>query len=523
MHKLQEFVRCHRANEPFTTIARRMQWDRKTERKYRTAIQRAGLLEGAIDQLPSMTELRAALARPRRRPVQEVSSVEPHRSFIEAKAAAGLGPTAIHDLLAETVTGFDGSLSAVKRMVRAWKKRRGPTADQVAIPVHTAPGQQAQVDFGYVGKLVDPVTGRSRKAWVFVMVLSYSRLMYAEVVFSQDIDTWLALHRNAFKHFGGVPKVVVPDNLKAAVIKAAFAADEMGEVNRTYREFARAHAFQIDPTPAYSPEKKGKVESAVKYVKGSFFAPRTEDLKELTDTNRRLFAWVDDKANVRVHGTTSRRPTDVFEQEERSELLGLPAAAFVPVVWRKARVGRNSHVTLRGRFYSVPWPNIEKEAWLRLHGEQLSIYVNDERVADHRLTGETPWSTVPEHLPEGRRDLALRDPKTWYRRSAEMGPEVELYARAVMASDEVVFPLRRLQSIVRKLEKLPPERAVSVVVHAARFGCYRPDGIRRIIEQERDMQEHTASFVSPSWATSGRFARQSDAFLKQHGGGHASA
>ncbi len=121
------------------------------------------------------------------------------------------------------------------------------------------------------------------------MVLSHSRLMYAEVVFSQDVETWLALHRRAFKAFGGLPRVIVPDNLKAAVIKAAFSASDMGEVNRTYRTFARQFGFQIDPTPAYSPEKKGKVESAVKYVKGAFFEPRAGELGDLDDVNRRLF------------------------------------------------------------------------------------------------------------------------------------------------------------------------------------------------------------------------------------------
>jgi transposase len=118
-------------------------------------------------------------------------------------------------------------------MTARWKRAQRPSADDVAIPVHTAPGQQAQVDFGYVGKLVDPTTGKRRKAWVFVKVLSHSRLLYAEVVFSHDVETWLALHRRAFKAFGRVPLVVVPDNLKAAVIKAAFSASDMGELPST--------------------------------------------------------------------------------------------------------------------------------------------------------------------------------------------------------------------------------------------------------------------------------------------------
>ncbi len=130
---------------------------------------------------------------------------------------------------------------------------------------------------------------------------------------------------------------------------------------------------------------------------------------------------------------------------------------------------------------------------------------------------------MPAHLPEGRRDLALRDPETWYRRAADIDAVVEDYAREVMASDEVVFPLRRVQSIIRRLEKLPAERAISVVEHAARFGCHRPDGIRRIIDKELDLKPTTGGYIDPAWASSGRFARQADSFLKAHGSDHASA
>lgn len=523
MHKLQEFVRLHREGVGATQVARRMGWDRKTERSYRKKLDEAGLLRGDPDDLPTMAVLREALPLNRNRPAQERSSVEKHAAFIVAKIAMGLGPTAIHELLIEEVTGYEGSLSAVKRFVAATKKRRGAAADDVAIPVHTAPGQQAQVDFGYVGKLLDEQTGKRRKAWVFVMTLSHSRLIYAEVVFSQDIETWLQAHRRAFKAFGGVPKVVVPDNLKSAVIKAAFAADEMGEINRTYRDFARYHGFMIDPTPAYAPKKKGKVESSVKYVKGSFFKPRADQLVELNATNRRLWRWLEETANCRKHGTTGRRPIEHYEEAERAELVGLPDTPYVPVLWRRVTVAKTSHLTWKGRFYSVPFRHLDQKVWVRICGEQLTVYADDERVADHRTSGPTPWSTKPEHLPEGRRDLAQRDPATWYARAASIAPEVEDYARAVMASDEVHYPLRRVISIVRQLERLPTERATSVVAHAARYGCYRPDGIRRIIDRGHDLHPVNSAPVSPEWASSGRFARQVTEFLVRHGGDHASA
>ncbi|MCP4243681.1 MAG: IS21 family transposase [bacterium] len=523
MHQLQELVRLHRLGERASQVAKRLGMDRKTERKYRRRIAAADLLEGPVEALPELAALRAAVTRRRSVPPQERSTVEAHRSFIEGKRGEGLGPTAIHGLLVDHYGLGAGSVSAVKRLYASLAKEAGIRPEDIAIPVHTAPGQQAQVDFGYVGKLRDPVTKRLRKAWVFVMTLSYSRLVYAKVVFTQDLPTWLQLHRDAFVAFGGVPAVVVPDNLKAAVIRAAFKADEMGTLNRSYRELARYYGFKIDPAPAYQPEKKGKVESAVKYVKNSFLGPRVADFSDVDDANARLATWLEDTANIRVHGTTGKRPQDLLEQVERPRLLGLPDTPYVPVCWHSAKVGRNSHVVFRGRFYSVPWTHAGKTAWLKVRGDAVTLYVDDARVADHRLTGDTPWSTVPGHLPEGRRDLAERDPETWFSRGRALHPDVETYLRSVMDSDEVHYPLRRVQSIARKLEALTSERAGSVARRAARFGCTRPDAVAAIIRDHLDEPGPAGAYVDPRWAVGGRFARQADEYLKATGATHASA
>ena len=128
----------------------------------------------------------------------------------------GLGPRAIFDRLRLDHLEFAGSHSAVKRMCRAIQRSRGVQPQDVAIPVETAPGEIAQVDFGYVGKLFDPSTMTLRKAWCFVMVLAYSRHMFVRVVFDQRIETWLQLHVHAFAELGGVVETVVPDNLKQA-------------------------------------------------------------------------------------------------------------------------------------------------------------------------------------------------------------------------------------------------------------------------------------------------------------------
>lgn len=164
-------------------------------------------------------------------------------------------------------TDFKASYDAIKRLVRGLRKAQPVRAEDVAIPVSTPAGAVAQVDFGYVGLVADPVTGEMRRAWVFVLVLGYSRQLYAEVAFDQTIGTWIDLHVRAFTALlGGAPRAVVPDNLKAAVIRAAFGVDDDIEAQRDYRELARFFGFRIDPTPPRSPQKKGKVERAVDYI-----------------------------------------------------------------------------------------------------------------------------------------------------------------------------------------------------------------------------------------------------------------
>ncbi len=247
-----------------------------TERKYRRVFQQAKLLEGDPEQIPELEVLKMAveITLPCKQPKQHKSSVEKWSEKIEGMMENGATPTAIYDRLRLEEKTFDGSLSAVKRIYRHFKRAKGINAEDVAIPVETEPGNVAQVDFGYVGKLYDPNQKQMRKAWFFVMVLGFSRHMFVRIVFDQKIKTWLQLHIDAFEQLGGCVEVVVPDNLKAAVTRAAFGIDEPTTLNRSYRELARHYGFKVDPTPVYDPKKKGKVESGVKYVNNNFFKPR---------------------------------------------------------------------------------------------------------------------------------------------------------------------------------------------------------------------------------------------------------
>ena len=257
MHTLQELVRLHRLGKPVRTVARLLHIGPNTERKYRLQLAAAGLLDGAPDSLPPLSLLVQATQAAAPRPVPQPSRLAPYSDQVSEWLRRGKRPRAIFDALRTHDPDFPGSYSAVKRLCRRIQKQAPIAPQSVRIPVETAPGEVAQVDFGYVGLLYDPDAGILRKAWVFVLVLGFSRKLFARIVFDQSTATWLRLHQEAFADLGGVVRTVVPDNLKAAVLRAAFGADRDAlALNKSYREQARHYGFVIDPTPVRTPEHK---------------------------------------------------------------------------------------------------------------------------------------------------------------------------------------------------------------------------------------------------------------------------
>ncbi len=511
MHRLQDLVRLHREGLPARSIARCMRMGRNTVARYMRVLGEAGLLEGQPDDLPDVTQLRDTLRGEElpELPAQQRSSVERWFPIIDVKWRAGVGPTAIFDYLRTTHDDFDGSLSAVKRRCAMLRRQRGVRAEEVAIPVETAPGEIAQVDFGYVGKLRDPETGQGRKAWVFVMTLGFSRHLVARIVFDQRVETWLRLHIECFEALGGVPKVIVPDNLKAAVITAAFGPDGETQLNRSYRELARHYGFIIDPTPPRAPQKKGKVEAGVRYVKSNYF--RAHAPTDIREARAGLERWLHQVAGQRVHGTTRKQPALVFQAEERAQLHPLPRTRFDLVTWCRAKVQRDSHVNYRGELYSVPWRLIDRQVELRITHSEVCIHHDDELVARHDRGRKGERTTVEGHLPVDRAALRERDPAHWQRVADAMGEPVGEYVRAVFASDDVLSKLRRVQAVVRCLQRVPEHRARAACVRALHFRNFTVAGIKNILARDLDLVAlpGDGNKLHGHWSQRPRFSRVS--------------
>ena len=517
MDRLLELVRLHRMGSSSREVARLLKMGPNTERQYRLALEAANLLDGSASELPELDVLKAAIAEhlPRKQSPQQTSSIEEWTDRVTELQKSGLGPRGIYDRLRlddERFRQIGASLSAVKRLCRRLERARGVRSEDVAIPVETRPGEVAQVDFGFVGWLYDPRTSVLRKAWVFVMVLGYSRHMFARIVFDQRVETWLRLHVEAFEELGGVVEVVVPDNLKAAVVRAAFGLLGTNALNRSYRELARHYGFKVDPTPVYDPCKKGKVESGVKYVKGNFFKGQQEKDADVVDAA--LSRWVYEIAGTREHGTTGRRPVEDFAQSERSTLQPLPAQRFVPVIWREATVHRDSHILFERRLYSVPWRLIGKTVWVKATPETIAIYWDDVRVATHERRGSGHRSTFDEHLPEHRVDLRHRSRSYWEQRADLLGPDVGHFVREVFDSDDVLLMLRPVQAIVTHLERFPVERAAAACRRASFYGNFSYHGVKNILLRALDFEPlPVAAAPESSPPESFRFARSATELL----------
>jgi len=508
MNRLTELIRLYRQGVSARRRATLLKIGRNTLKDYEVLFRAAGLLEGPADDLPEESVLSELLARrlPEKQGAQEVSSVAAWEAEIRRMMALGAAPKAIFDTLHQQQPKFQGSYDAVKRLFRRIRRQRPPSEEDVAIPVTVPPGTEAQVDFGFVGELYDPIQRRMRKGWVFVMVLSHSRWMWAEIVFDQRAETWQRLHAAAFAALGGVPAVLRPDNLKAAVIRAAFGVGGEPELNRSYVELARYYGFQVDPTPPCAPRKKGKVERAVQYIKRSFFQPR--ELRDLADAQAQLGRWLAEIANARVHGTTRQVPAEVFALVEQTALKPLPRLSFEPVVWRQAKVHTDSHVQFERALYSVPWRLLGAQVQVRARGQTVEIYANHHRIATHERQPAGGRSTLPGHLPAAREALTRRDRRYWEDRALKLGEDVHALIVDVFDADDVLLQLRRVQGLVTTLERVPVERAQAAARRARFYQSFGVGALKDMLRRGLDAEPLPGVLVPTHGALEApRFAR----------------
>lgn len=435
-------------------IADSLGLDRKTVKKYLTPALEAGLEPGSgrsqaewstlvRDWFPQLADTR----------LRQISwpLIEPHRDYIVAQLEDGVTKATIHQRLRDE-QGLQASVASVKRWIAANLPEQALRSKVTVLGDDPPPGWEAQIDYGYLGMWADPLGGRRRRVWGFVMVLACSRHLFLRPVLRMDQQAWTECHVEAFRFFGGAPARLVPDNLKTGVIKADL-YDPL--INRSYAELAAHYDVLIDPARAQKPRDKPRVERPMPYCRDSFFRGRA--FGSLEAMQQGAWHW-----SLNVAGQRSCRPLggasplSVFQAVEADQLKPLPRVVFVLASWSTPTVGPDIHVKVGKTLYSVPWRFIGTKVDARATASTVQIFSRGELICTHPFRAKGK-QTDYSHYPPEKIAFRMRTP-TWCRtRAAEIGEDTEAVIADLLAVN-ALFRLRAAQGVLGLATKYGPER-----------------------------------------------------------------
>lgn len=419
-----------------------------------------------------------------------------HKSRIEAALETGLSAQRIYqDLVTEEA--FKGGYDAVKRFVRQCRRSDPRRFQRFESP----PGEEAQIDFGRGAPIV--ADGRTQKTWAFRIVLSHSRKAYSESVTRQTTDAFIRCLENAFRHFGGVPRLLVPDNLRAAVSRADWFEPDL---NPKVREFCQHYGAVMVPARPYRPRDKGKVENAIKYLKNN--ALKGRQFGSLTEQNRFLLEWESQVADQRIHGTTRQQVALLFAREQPF-LSPLPAGLFPCFQEAQRMVHRDGFVEVERAYYEAPDEYLQRQVWVRWDGRTVRLYNERmEQLVVHVPTAPGRFHRIDQGASPSRL-MSMERSASWLVRDAlRVGPCCGAWAQAVLVNRGVegIRPLCGLRQLTRKHSSAQLERACGQALELGRFHLRQLRGILEAAGEEeapgflethpliRDMTEYGSLF-----------------------------
>lgn len=511
MSEILEMIYQWHQGAGFKAIRRSLGFDRNTVRKYVRLAQSVGVQRGA--PFPAEGELSSKLKAIQdtdvlyETPAQDLIVL--HRDWIASLLEKEVEGKQIWRLFKER-TGFSIGYSTLRRYLKTHFQWGAPP---VTVRMEVGPGRQAQVDFGYVGLMVDPSSGKKRKAWAFIMTLSYSRHRFVRFVFSQDIQTWIDCHIRAFEFFGGVPVAIVLDNLKSGVVKPDLYDPTL---NRAYAELERYYGFVADPAKVASPKQKGKVERNVPIVRNHLLAGR--DFRDIDEANNRAPHWCQEEIGMVIHGTTKRRPFEVFRKEEVPCLKPLPSEPYECPQWKSCKVHPDHHVVFDRSYYSVPTRFIGKEVWVRGGSKLVQIFLNEQLIKTHtRALISGTWKTDSSDYPPEKLAYLMATPTYCRKKASEVGPQTEALIQEILG-DHVMRNLRKAQAVLRLAQKFGPASMEAAAQRALLFGNCNYKSIKTILEKgwETDSEktpQSTPQLSLPLSPLGQRFLRSPDYFI----------
>jgi len=417
------------------------------------------------------------------------SILDPFLAKIDALVARypDLSAVRVREEIAKPPDGYSGSVTVVRRYLRKVRPARG----RVYQEVHYEPAQAMQVDWGECGRVT--VGNTSRKVSVLVVTLCYSRLTYIEFSLSQHKAEFYRLLVHALKFFGGSPRSIIFDNLKAAVVNGS------GRQACLHPDFlALCGYFCLQPIACErrDPESKGIVEGGVRYVKYNALAGRDDELLTFADYVDFAPRWRDSVANVRIHETTRERPLDRF-QRERSLLRRLPSIPFDTDEIVPAVVNTRAQVKFDGNRYSAPPSLARKTVTLRADGSEVRVVHEGQVVARHERSYERrELVELPEHRLAALEQRKRPDRTVLEQQFDDLGPEarqfhLRLKSRPVKTSTH----LRRLLVLVRVYGR---KEVVAAIARASQWETYDAAYVENLLLAERRRRElPTPTLPSP--------------------------
>ena len=379
--------------------------------------------------------------------------------------------------------GFPGGYTIVRDYVSKMRPKRSAAYLKLAF----APGECAQVDWGSFGVIT---TGETRRRLsFFVMVMCYSRMMYLEFTVSQTMEHWLGCHQNALRFFGGVPKKIMVDNLKSAVIKRTIGQAPV--FNQRYLDFANHHGFAIVPCGVAKGNEKGRVESGVGYVKKNFLNGLT--MPSLEALQRAGREWLDNTANQRIHGETRKKPVEMFV-EERLNLLPVQeydCAAIIPL-----RASSQFRISLDSNRYSVPAEFANCKLTGKIYPDRICIYDQEKLIARHRRSYDRHQDFEnPDHPKALLAQRRKAHNQQILKRFLTISPKAQIFYQKL--EDRRMNPLTHIRKIVALSEIYGPKAVSRAINDALVFAAFSSEYIANLLEQRtRDKTEPAALHLS---------------------------
>lgn len=476
MVEIREVLRQWVSGTAKKLIARRLHISPKSVRRYCELAERAGVVVGDAASLTDervtavMVELTAMPGRPHGETWQLCESA---RSTIEAHLAKDLRLTKVRKLLARS--GVEIPYPTLHRYaveVLAFGRQR------VTVPVESGPpGEEIQIDTAWLPHVVSDERGRRRRLRVWIFTPSLSRYRFVWPCIEETTRTAIEACEAAWSFYGGVFRVVIPDNTKAIVTKA----DPLGaQLTDGFLEYAQARGFVVDATRVRRPTDKARVERSVQVVRDDCFGGEQIDSED--HARAMAMRWCAEDYGVRRHSRTLRKPREHFETDERGALLAAPTERYDVPQWSTPKVARDHFAQVQRALYSLPTKYVGKTLRARADSNTVRFYDKGVLIKTHPRMRPGGRSTDASDFPPDAGAVARRDMAWTAGRAAEVGPNVGELARVILEGELPWTKVRRVYALIGLAKKYGAERLDAVCAIALKKEMHDVRRLERMLE-----------------------------------------